>query len=556
MYSQALRQAHLGSPSPQQENRRNVAEEPCETGDGKENVPCATAVAVNELTGADHEPRKITGGCRDSAGDDRVVKSHPDGVKGSFVTDGAGGRKAVAPSSGSGSSSATLSSTIPLRGRAANACIGAVTMAPMNPPSSGNGVAGQEALGAKETGAAYGGVGVGKGGSGGSNKSIGSTSLTDQQRKKMLENREKALARLRQRQQAAADMKGGVSLTGASAVEENPTVPVSTKVSKMASVDPDNGARPCPSLPRSGLEARQSWAQRERFRMTMDMDMESDDSDVENRDNNASAPPPLSLSSNAPAAARQRAIQAQAGAKTSTISCTGVATKTVNQAQRSGCSSASLRLTSHVAPSAPTTSGKASPVVSPVAASITTIPLSAPRASALESLAAELRSRKGFAVHASPLGGGSRDVDLAVGSQCAVCVRSRRQFIAQMQASAGASVVGGRVSAGGGAASDGFARPPLLTLLEAGLQRYTRVVLVVEGVEGEGDGKGRGGSVGVDQQKEEEAVGKVEALRGASVVVSSGWRETADKVVELVEREAGAGAGLPLEVREEIMVIL
>lgn len=517
MYLQALRQAHPGSPSPQQENRRNVAEEPCETGDGKENVPCATVVAVNK-------PGSMTGGYRDSAGDDRV-KSHPDGVKGSFVADGDGGREAVVPSSGLGSGSTTLSSTIPVRGRAANACIGAVTMAPLSPPASGKGVAGHVGLEAKETGAACGGVG--KGGNGGSNKSIGSTSLTDQQRKKMLENREKALARLRQRQQDTADSKGGVSLPRAGAIKAKPTVPVGENVSKMANVDPANSAHPRPSLPRSDPEARQSSALRERFRMTLDMDMESDDSDV---DNNASAPPALS-SSSAPTVAGQRAIQAQDGA----ISCTGVATKTVTEAQRSGCSSASLRLTSHDAPTAPTTSGKA--------ASITTIPLSAPRANALEFLAAELRSREGFAVHASSLGGGSRDVDLAVGSQCAVCVRSRRQFIAQMQASAGAPVVAG----------DGFRKPLLLTLLEAGLQRYTRVVLIVES---EGDGKGRGGSLGIDQQKEEEAVVKVEALRGASVVVSSGWRETADKVVALVEQEASAGAGLPLEVRKDIMIIL
>lgn len=520
MYSQALRQAHPGSPSSQQEDRRNVAKEPCEIGDGKGNVPCAT---VNESTGDDHELRSMTGGYRDSAGDDSVPKSHADGVKGGFVADGAGGRKAVVPSSGLGS--ATLSST----------------MAPLSPPASGKGVTGQVGLGAKETGAACGGVG--KGGSGGNNKSIGSTSLTDQQRKKMLENREKALARLRQRQHAAADSKGGGNLPGAGTIEAKPTVPVNENVSKMSSVDPDNRANPRPSLPRSGPEARQSSTQRERFQMTMDMDMESDDSDVENRDNNASAPPALSLSSSAPAAAGQRAIQAQYDAKTSTISCTGITTKTVTQAERSGCSSASLRLTSHDASTAPTTSGKASPVVSPVAASITTIPLSAPRARALESLAAELRSREGFAVHASPLGGGSRDVDLAVGSQCAVCVRSRRQFIAQMQSSAGAPAVAG----------DGFTKPLLLTLLEAGLQRYTRVALIVEG---EGDGKRRGGSLGIDQEKEEEAVGKVEALRGASVVVSCGWRETADKVVALVEREASAGAGLPLEVRKNIMIFL
>lgn len=174
-----------------------------------------------------------------------------------------------------------------------------------------------------------------------------------------------------------------------------------------------------------------------------------------------------------------------------------------------------------------------------------TVPLSAPRAGALEVLAKELRARPGMAIHASALGGGLRDVDLVVGSQCAVCVRGRRQFLSQTHVSSSPSRPTG-AGAGAGKAASSAAAPPLLELLQECLQRYARVVVIVEGLEG--SLASAGGQCAVARDEQLEAVGKVEALRGATVVSSLGWRETADKVEALVAQEASAGVGLPDEV--------
>lgn len=165
------------------------------------------------------------------------------------------------------------------------------------------------------------------------------------------------------------------------------------------------------------------------------------------------------------------------------------------------------------------------------------VPLSAPRATALEPLARELRSRPGVTVHAAPLGGElGRDVDLVAGVQCAVCVRSRKQFLSQTFSSSSPSPPS--------RPSRRDEEPPLVGLLRASLQRYARVVVVV--VEGLDDGRDAGGGGGGSEQRE--AVGKVEALRGASVVASRGWRDTADRVQALVAREVAEGLGLAQEV--------
>ncbi|CAM9607098.1 unnamed protein product [Ectocarpus sp. 12 AP-2014] len=86
----------------------------------------------------------------------------------------------------------------------------------------------------------------------------------------------------------------------------------------------------------------------------------------------------------------------------------------------------------------------------------------------------------------------------------------------------------------GGSASDGQGG--------AALQRYARVVVVVEGLGEDVGGSGGGGDGGGGTR---EAVGKVEALRGASVVACQGWRDAADKVEGLVRREESDGLGLP-----------
>lgn len=79
-------------------------------------------------------------------------------------------------------------------------------------------------------------------------------------------------------------------------------------------------------------------------------------------------------------------------------------------------------------------------------------------------------------------------------------------------------------------------------LLRASLQRYARVVVVVEGLE---DAAAAAAAGGVERR---EAVGKVEALHGASVVASRGWKDAADRVQALVRREAAEGLGLAQEV--------
>lgn len=180
-------------------------------------------------------------------------------------------------------------------------------------------------------------------------------------------------------------------------------------------------------------------------------------------------------------------------------------------------------------PAAAATTTPVSPVI---------VPLSAPRATALEPLARELRSRPGVTVHAAPLGGElGRDVDLVAGVQCAVCVRSRKQFLSQTFSSSSPSP--------SSRPSRRDEEPPLVGLLRASLQRYARVVVVVV-VEGLEDGRGAGGGGGGSEQRE--AVGKVEALRGASVVASRGWRDTADRVQAVVAREVAEGLGLAQEV--------
>lgn len=183
-----------------------------------------------------------------------------------------------------------------------------------------------------------------------------------------------------------------------------------------------------------------------------------------------------------------------------------------------------------------------------------TVPLSAPSAGALEALARELRTRPGVAIHAHALGGDVRDVDLVVGAQCAVCVRSRRQLLSQTHSSLSSPSRPKNVAgAGGKNVAASVPVPPLVKLLKEGLQRYARIVVViVEGLEGSvrgGGGGGRGGGRGaVADDEQREAVGTVEALRGATVVSTLGWKEAADKVVSLVAQEASAGVGLPNEV--------
>ncbi|CAM9183682.1 unnamed protein product [Sphacelaria rigidula] len=112
---------------------------------------------------------------------------------------------------------------------------------------------------------------------------------------------------------------------------------------------------------------------------------------------------------------------------------------------------------------------------------------------------------------------------------------------------------GGGGKVGGGGLSQGSS---------ANLSRYARVVVIVEGLEDDqshrhsgGSGgrsdRGGGGGGGGDSQgdeAEQAAIDRVEALHGVSVVASRGWKDTADKVVQLVVEEERAGVGLPSEV--------
>ena len=543
MYSQALRQAaHPESPSsPQARDDASPAPgKPAPRETGKENAPCATASADerSSLIGSDAgDPGWRKGERRDSTVDDDITRSRSDGDTPGATTPGVGGAEALPLG--------RRNANCALGDRAAPADRSKEAVGGPSAASSGDGFSRGARLGADtaaavaaSTGAArVGGVAIGVGGDHGEAGSKGNgkgSSLTDRQRQIMLENREKALARLKQRQhqqQAVAAAKAGVGRPVGAIVAAPEAAAGTQQVRKTVQVNPSGRGASSWSL----AEVKQSLTgatQRERFRMTMDMESD-DDSDVENSTGRdvPPQPPPTALaasssSSTSPAVALENAIRDTTGgaSKSPTIALGEAA----DAQQRSG-SSSRRSLPFSIAPSTPPPT-KPPASASGLEASLTTLPLSAPRASDLESLVAELRSREGFAVHAAPLGGGSRDVDLAVGSQCAVCVRSIRQFLAQTQVTSG----GGNPAFVGAGES---ARVRLVTLLEAGLQRYARIAVIVEGLGGD-----------QQQQQRLEAVDKVEALRGASVVASSGWRETADKVVALVEQEAASGHGLPAEV--------
>lgn len=428
-------------------------------------------------------------------------------------------------------------------------------------------------------------------GSAPASQSSGGTSLTERQRQTMSENRAKALARLKQRQQAAAT--AATTSTGDSFGADKDALP--------PPVGPDNESGSRNKKLRNGEErvrsesiavgglisptsqqqqpTRRSSISRERFCMTMDLDS-GDDSDGVERD------APDGNHTDVRAVPRSTAIPRCASASNFDGGCSTVQSQAADDGLgRAGSSQAPI--TSDAAPSVRTarsTSTRevsrssivsavdAGPVIPPpapapspagvstksLATPICTLPFSAPRATALGTLAGELRSRPGFSVHASPLGGGLRDVDVVVGAQCAVCVRTRKQLLSQTHAvspsspsqstvscASPASTAASTTAARGGADSVSAAEAPapLLALLRACLQRYARVVVVVEGLV-----EGSASMIGGGHQRD--AVGMIQALRGASVVSSSGPRETAEMVVAMVAREAKADVGLPQEVNE------
>lgn len=512
-----------------------------------------------------------------------------------------------------------------------------------------------------------------------SSNSSGASSLTEQQRQKMQENRARALERLRQRQAAKVGGGGGGTAGGAGlsqgssvgltqpqdcvAPTKNGPLGGGTEVvrgnggsgseratnsSARSSLLTAGSTRPRSSLPSQDNSSQnktttlpQQQQQRGKSRMSVDMDDDDDDSDGEDDEGASAAGPGGSIGRNAK----------EAGGAVR-LGSSRPATTTTEQRRRppppSGPSVNSSRSSSahqsHSAPKPPppqpsavkssATSTSTKTVATPSAASrlpptttgtiSATVPLSAPRAIALEALARELRSRPGLTVHACPLGGGSatgstagrtggavstevsslppllRDVDLVVGAQCAVCVRSRRQFVSQasgrrkrgqaglspcsplppsrssssssqsrsqsqsqrqhQQGVVGISAATVLFSNAGGMESPDKV-PPLVALLQANLSRYARVVVIVEGLEDDqshrrSDGSGgrsdESGGSGDSQgdEAEQAAISRVKALQGVSVVASRGWRDTADKVVELVVEEERAGVGLPSEVRD------
>lgn len=376
-------------------------------------------------------------------------------------------------------------------------------------------------------------------GSEGGGSQVGSTSLTEQQRQKMVDNRSKALARLKQRQGSA---KGGGAAAGDGGA---PRVAVGIQSSRTV---PGESAVVCPPAPawsQQAASATQTCTQRGRFRMTMDMDSgEDENSDVESGEAvEAGGGGACAASKSVPGEGRvvgNLGGVRMAECSQQAVAAAGAASSVHTRDRNGGLGSDRQRRESPPplrSPAGPTGS------TSTASTATVTVPLSAPRAGALEALAKELRTRPGMAIHASALGGGLRDVDLVVGSQCAVCVRGRRQFLSQTHVSSSPSRPTG---AGAGKDASSAAPPPLLELLQECLQRYARVVVIVEGLEGSLASAGGQGAVARDEQLE--AVGKVEVLRGATVVSSLGWRETADKVEALVAQEASAGVGLPDEV--------
>lgn len=388
-------------------------------------------------------------------------------------------------------------------------------------------------------------------GSGSASQDGSGTSLTEQQRQKMLENRAKALARLNQKKRVA----GKTSSSRAS--------PHSIAGGDVGSGG--LGVAPGSQGPRvqrkGGLsfgllsqhQTTQSSIQRERFRMAMDMDSGEEDSETESCATNAA-----SASASASAAARVTIphgvnVMGSKSKGGSGISFTQMST-TSKLAKSTTTSRPLYAVTSQSTSSAALL--PPIPILSKLPAILSSptpilLPLSAPRASALESLASELRSRPGVTVHASPLGGGLRDVDFVVGAQCAVCVRGRRQFLLQTHTispspSRTAGAGGGKVP---GVGTDKAVSAPLVALLKACLPRYARIVILVELLEGNLAEGGNGIDVADGCSEQREAVEKVEALRGVSVVGSRGCQETADKVIALLRREANEGLGLPQEVR-------
>ena len=386
--------------------------------------------------------------------------------------------------------------------------------------------------------------GSGSGGGGGG----GGASLTEKQRQKMLENRAKALARLKEKQQASS---GKQRATVGAPTQSSQSVHNTQSMQSTQGMQHTQSVQNMQSMPATQGQT-QNQTHRERFRMTMDIDS-GEDSDVE---------------SGAAGAARNLA-QGPGRSASASVAPPPTSSLVLPPSKPSG--------------SAPGVAAKAAAAKAAAAKALAvTVPLSAPRAGALEQLSRELRSRAGMVVHAAPLGGGLRDVDLVVGAQCAVCVRGRRQFLAQTHSlpsspspkwrgaggavgaaaaeGSGAEAVGGGAGAGCGAAAAaaaGLTVVPLVALLKECLQRYARVVVVVEGLQGSlataadggGGGGGDGGGVVGGDEEYREAVEKVEALRGVSVMASRGWKDTADKVMALVEREKSDGVGLPREVR-------
>lgn len=512
----------------------------------------------------------------------------------------------------------------------------------------------------------------------------GGKGLTAQQRQKMMENRAKALARLKQKQAARAGVAavhGGDA--GAESVDQAGSNPprrpgsgpdISTGDVARGNTYCGSGAcassvvQPNPGVKRSRLSlppkkplsqqhtnmnatrttaAVSMTQQRGKFRMTMDMDDSDDEGDgppkspfaalarAETRSSlgcgDVAMKIPIGVLASkgrpvtVPVAAADMVMNAARNADLVAVQSKGkgsaAVVQTIQQHERrpspySSSSSASTnaihpslaRSLSLLPPTLPTaatpetiagisaTSQSSSSATSTTpAANVNTavIPLSAPRAGALEALARELRSRPGLAVHACTLDGGSgggggippllRNVDLVAGVQCAVCVRSRRQFVSQVlgrksassssSSSSPSSLTGTPVGSsqssanhegvplssesqqpsqksgrgngyGGTAAASSPEKSPFAALLRANLQRYARIAVVVDVLD-EKDHSRDGGSGG-DMR---EAIATVKALRGVSVFLSRGGKETADRVVALVEEEASAGLGLPCEVR-------
>lgn len=176
------------------------------------------------------------------------------------------------------------------------------------------------------------------------------------------------------------------------------------------------------------------------------------------------------------------------------------------------------------------------------------LPLSATRTAALEPLKRELQSRPGVAVHGASLVGWEleQDVDLVVGVQCAVCVRSRQEFIPLNRSSLSSSP----------RRQDNPPEPPprLVGLLQTSLRRYKRVVvMVVDGLEDGRRQQGGGSGDGLSERLRE-AVGTLDTLHEASIVACRGWRDMADRVEALARQQKSEGLGLPQEVNKQTCV--